>query len=151
MASTAPTYSRGVALAPSVADTLSQLALFADLSAAQVEEIAHAFGEQAFPQGQRVLRQNLSGSGVFVILEGEATVVLDGEELTRLARGDFFGEISTLTGEAPNADVVASTFLRCLVVPAPELEGFLLGHPTVLLRMLKVEVRRLRLAELTQE
>lgn len=138
-------------LSTTVAETLSQLALFADLSPSQVEAIAHAFGEQAFPEGQRVLRQNLSGSGVFVVLEGETCVRLDGEELTRLGRGEFFGEISALTGEAPNADVVALSFLRCLVIPAPELEGFLLEHPTVLLRMLKVEVRRLRLAELTSE
>jgi CRP-like cAMP-binding protein len=130
---------------------LSQLALFADLSPSQVEAVADAFGEQAFAEGQRVLRQNLSGGGVFVILEGEVAVVLDGDELTRLGRGEFFGEISALTGEAPNADVVAAAFLRCLVVPAPELEEFLLEHPTVLLRMLKVEVRRLRQAELTQQ
>jgi CRP-like cAMP-binding protein len=92
---------------------LSRLALFADLSPSQVEAVADAFGEQAFAEGQRVLRQNLSGGGVFVILEGEVAVVLDGEELTRLGRGEFFGEISALTDEAPNADVVAAAFLRC--------------------------------------
>jgi CRP-like cAMP-binding protein len=140
-----------VPLSSTVAEMLSQLALFADLSSPQVEAVADAFDEQAYAEGQRVLRQNLSGSGVFVILEGEVAVVLDGEELTRLGRGDFFGEISALTGEAPNADVVAATFVRCLVVPAPELDGFLVAHPTVLLRMLKIEARRLRQAELTQQ
>jgi CRP-like cAMP-binding protein len=140
-----------LALSSTVAEMLSQLALFADLSGPQVEAVVDAFDEQAFAEGQRVLRQHLSGSGLFVILEGEVAVVLDGEELTRLGRGEFFGEISALTGEAPNADVVAATFVRCLVVPAPELDGFLLEHPTVLLRMLKVEARRLRQAELTQQ
>ena len=134
-----------------IAETLSQLALFADLPPARVEAIAHAFGEQVYAEEQRVLRQNLSGSGLFVILEGEAAIRLSGRELTRLGRGEFFGEISALTGETPNADVVATRFLRCLVIPAPELERFLVDHPTVLLRMLKTEVRRLRLAELTSE
>ena len=138
-------------LSSDVAETLSQLALFADLSPAQVEVIAHSYGEQVFADGQRVLRQNLSGSGVFVILEGEAAVRQGSDELARLGRGEFFGEISALTGEAPNADVVATGFLRCLVVPAPELEPFLLEHPRVLLRMLKTEVRRLRTAELARE
>lgn len=138
-------------LSSSVAETLSQLAIFADLPPAQVEAIAHAFGEQVFAAERRVLRQNLSGSGLFVILEGEAEVRLDGQEVARLGRGEFFGEISALTGEAPNADVVAKSFLRCLVIPDAELEPFLLAHPTVLLRILKVEVRRLRLAELTSE
>jgi CRP-like cAMP-binding protein len=138
-------------LSSTVAETLSQLALFADLTHSQVESIAQAFGEQAFAQDGRVLRQNLTGSGLFIILEGEAAVRLDGEDVARLGRGDFFGEISALTSEAPNADVVACSFLRCLVIPAPELEPFLLDHPTVLLRMLRVEVARLRLAELTHE
>ena len=134
-----------------IAETLSQLALFADLTPPQVEAIAHSYGEQVFGEGQRVLRQNLSGSGLFVILEGEAAVRQGSDELARLGRGEFFGEISALTGEAPNADVVATTLLRCLVVPAPELEPFLLANPHVLLRMLRTEVRRLRAAELVNE
>jgi CRP-like cAMP-binding protein len=140
-----------VPLSSDVAETLSQLALFADLPPAQVEAVAHSYGEQVFGEGQRVLRQNLSGSGLFVILEGEAAVRQGDDELARLGRGEFFGEISALTGEAPNADVVATRLMRCLVVPAPELEPFLLAHPQVLLRMLKTEVRRLRLAELSRE
>jgi CRP-like cAMP-binding protein len=134
-------------LSTDVAETLAQLALFADLPPARLEAISHAFGEQAFGEGHRVLRQNLSGGGLFVILEGEAAVRIDGADVARLGRGEFFGEMSALTGETPNADVVATRFLRCLVVPAPELEAFLLEHPPVLLRMLKTEIRRLRLAE----
>ena len=140
-----------MALSSAVAETLSQLTLFADLAPARVEAVAHSYGEQVFAEGQRVLRQNLSGSGLFVILEGEVAVRQGSDELARLGRGDFFGEISALTDEAPNADVVATSLLRCLVVPAPELESFLLDHPKVLLRMLKTEVRRLRAAELARE
>ena len=83
-----------MALSSTVSETLLQLALFADLPPAKVEAIAHAFGEQAFGEGRRVLRQNLSGSGLFVILEGEAAVRLGGREVARLGRGEFFGEIS---------------------------------------------------------
>jgi CRP-like cAMP-binding protein len=44
----------------------------------------------------------------------------------------------------PIADVRAETLLRCLVLPGPQLEPFLLGHPTVMLRMLQSVARRLR-------
>ena len=64
-----------------IAETLSQLALFADLPPARVETIAHAFGEQVYAEEQRVLRQNLSGSGLFVILEGEAAIRLSPNDL----------------------------------------------------------------------
>jgi CRP-like cAMP-binding protein len=131
-----------------IAQSLAQLTLFADLTQPQVEEVAHTVGEEVFGEGQRVLRQGMSGGGLFIIAEGEASVVIDGEERARLGRGDFFGEIGALTGDAPTADVVAASLLRCLTVPGPELETFLLEHPRVMYRMLQAEARRLRTANL---
>jgi CRP-like cAMP-binding protein len=129
---------------PEIVERLSQLALFADLTRPQVEAVAHTFDEEVFAEGQRVLRQGLSGGSFFLILDGEASVRVNGDERARLGRGDFFGEISVLTGEAPVADVVAETLLRCLVVPGPELKTFLLEQPQVMLRVLRAEAQRLR-------
>ena len=78
-------------------------------------------------------------------------MLIDGAERARLARGDFFGEISLLIHEPPTADVVATSVLRCLVVPGPELEKFLLDNPTVMLRMLQAEAQRLRTAHVWPE
>lgn len=130
-----------------VAERLGQLALFADLKWPELEAIAHAFDDEVFAAGQRVLRQGLSGSAFYVVLDGEATVTIDGVERRRLGRGDFFGEISALTGEPPSADVRAETVLRCLSVPGPQLEGFLLDRPSVTVRLLQAEARRLRDAD----
>ena len=128
----------------SIAYTLGQLALFADLTPTQLEAVAHSHEEDVFAEGERVLRRGLSGGNFYVILEGEAAVEIDGQERHRLARGDFFGEISALTGEPPTADVVASTMLRCLVIPGAQLEKLLLDRPQFMLRLLRMEARRLR-------
>jgi CRP-like cAMP-binding protein len=130
--------------APEAVERLAQLALFADLRWPEIEAIAHTFDEEVFAQGQRVLRQGMSGGAFYVIVEGEAAVVIDGQERARLGRGEFFGEISVLIGGVPIADVRAETLLRCLVLPGPELEAFLLEHPPVMLRMLQAVSRRLR-------
>jgi CRP/FNR family cyclic AMP-dependent transcriptional regulator len=127
-----------------VAESLGQLALFADLSPSQLEAIAHSHDEDVFAPGERVLRRGLSGGNFYVILEGEAGVEIDGQERHRLVRGEFFGEISALTGEPPTADVVAVTRLRCLVIPAAQLEKLLLERPEFMLRMLRMEARRLQ-------
>ena len=134
-----------------LADTLARLTLFADLGRPQLESVAHLFEEEVFAEGQRVIRQGLEGSGFYLILEGEAQVVIDGVERGRMARGDFFGEISLLIHAPPSADVVATSLVRCLVVPGPELEGFLLDHPNVMLRMLQAEAQRLRSAHVWPE
>ena len=127
-----------------VAERLAQLALFADLRWPELEAVAHTFEEEVFAEGQRALRQGISGSAFYIVLEGEAAVLVDGTERARLGRGDFFGEISALTGDVPTADVRAETMLRCLMLPGPELESFLLEHPVVMLRMLHAEARRVR-------
>ena len=123
---------------------LAKLALFADLGWPELEALAHEFDEDLFRAGSRVLRQGLGGNAFYVVLEGEASVHVDGVERRRLGRGDFFGEISVLTRGAPTAEVRAETVLRCLVLPGDQLEGLLLAHPPVMLHMLRAEALRLR-------
>jgi CRP-like cAMP-binding protein len=128
----------------SLVETLARTSLFADLSRPELEAVAHEFDEEAFAEGQRVLRQGLSGSSLFVILDGAAVVQRDGVEIARLGRGEFFGEISILTEGPPASDIVAEGVLHCLVIPRPDVERFLLERPRVMLRMLRAEANRLR-------
>ena len=125
-------------------DTLAGLTLFADLSRPQLEQVAHRMSEESFPEGQRILRQGFSGTGFYVILDGEVAIRIDGNEIARLAKGDFFGEMSVLLGEPPVADVVATRQLHVLHLGGPELEGFLHEHPSVMFRMLRTVAMRLR-------
>ncbi|TAK02887.1 MAG: cyclic nucleotide-binding domain-containing protein [Chloroflexota bacterium] len=127
-----------------IADALAGMALFADLARPQLMGVASQFEEAFFPEGAKVLRQGISGSAFYVILDGDAAVVVDGSERTTLGRGEFFGEISILLGEAPIADIVARRPLRCVVLPGASIEAFLVEHPRVMFRMLQAMSRRLR-------
>jgi CRP-like cAMP-binding protein len=127
-----------------LAGSLSRFNLFSDLGRPHLEAIADPDWERWFSEGERVLRHGMSGGGFYVVLEGEASVQIGGEELNRLRPGDFFGEVSTLLGADPTADVVASGPLHCLEIPGPKLEAFLLDYPQVMLRMLQTEARRLQ-------
>ena len=127
-----------------LAASLAGLALFADLREPDLEAIADPENERMFTAGERVLRRGMSGSGFYVILDGEAEVDIEGSEPRVLRRGDFFGEVSTLLGAAPTADVSARTPLRCLEIPGPKLEAFLLDYPRVMFRMLQTVTRRLQ-------
>jgi CRP/FNR family transcriptional regulator, cyclic AMP receptor protein len=130
-----------------IADALAGMAMFADLTRPQLLGVASQFEEAFFSQGTRILRQGLTGSGFYVILDGEADVIADGQKRATSARGDFFGEVSVLLGEPPIADIVATRPLRCIVIGGPNLERFLLDYPKVMFRMLQVMARRLRNAQ----
>lgn len=127
-----------------LADTIAGFALFADLTTPQREHVVDVFTEQWFADGEKVLRQGLSGSGLYVILDGSAAIRIDGLDRTTLRAGDYFGEISCLLGEPPTADVVAVGALRCLVLPASEIEAFLKSNPPVMFRLLQGEARKVR-------
>lgn len=129
-----------------VINTLASLALFSDLSRAQLDTVVHTMDEEWFAEGQRILRQGFSGTGFYVILDGEAIVSIDGQDRARLSRGDFFGEISILLDEPPVGDVVALRPLHCLVLPRAELHDWLMTMPSVAVRMLQAEARRVRAA-----
>ena len=126
-----------------VLDALAGLSLFSDLDRPQLQAVAHTMSEESFPAGQRILRQGFSGSSFFIILDGEVSVRVDGNDIASLGKGDFFGEISLLLGEPPIADIVAKGPVHALQLSGPELRGFLLAYPTVMYRMLQSVSRRL--------
>jgi CRP-like cAMP-binding protein len=127
-----------------LAESLARFNLFADLDRTQLEAIADPDGERTFSAGERIMRRGMSGTGFYVILDGEAIVKVGDDELNRLRPGEFFGEISTLLGEPLTADVIAETPMRVLEIPGPKLEAFLLTYPRVMYRMLLTETRRLQ-------
>ena len=109
---------------------LGRLGIFADLTEAQLRDVAAELDERTFPEGGWVLRQGETGTGLFIVVDGEV--------------GSFFGEVSALLGEPVTADVVVRKPLRCLVIPPQRAEEFLLAYPRVMYRMFQIEARRLR-------
>jgi CRP-like cAMP-binding protein len=128
----------------SLLENASRLGLFADLPPGELEQLLPRMREVSYDEGEWVVRRGQADVGLHVIVDGEAGVVLNDEELAILPKGSFFGEISALLGEETVADVVARAPLRCLFVPSDEVEAFLLASPGVMLSMLQTEARRLR-------
>jgi CRP-like cAMP-binding protein len=126
-----------------ITETLASLAIFADLSRPELERVAHSLEERYFAQDERVLREGISGSAFYIILEGEAAVIAGGKRVNTLARGEFFGEVSVLLGDVPVADVFAARPLRCLALPGELLREFLQTNPRVCYRILVAEARKL--------
>jgi CRP-like cAMP-binding protein len=125
-------------------ETVSQLALFADLATPELDALLPSMNEESYNEGEWVVRRGQERVGLHVIVDGEVGVLLGDEELAVLSRGSFFGEISALLDEPTVADVIARAPLRCLYVPSEEVEQFLVSNPRVMYRMLQTEARRLR-------
>jgi hypothetical protein len=78
-----------------------------------------------FAEGQRFVRRGEPLDRMMVIASGCARVEVDGASKVDLVPGRFVGEMSYLTGEKPNADVIAAVPTRAVVWPQGELRAFL--------------------------
>ena len=125
-------------------ESASRLGLFAGLPRAELETLLAGLQPATFGEGEWVVRRGDTDVGFHIIVEGEVGVVLEDEELAILPKGSFFGEISALLNEPVVADIVSRAPLTCLVVPAPDVESFLIANPRVMFSVLQTEARRLK-------
>jgi len=127
-----------------VIPTLEKSALFTGLSRDQVRHIAEQFDESTYLAGHGVLTEGLSGPDFFIILDGEADVIVDGTVVYHYHPGDFFGEVAALDGQERTATVKATTQLRCLTLADGSFRQFLIDNPVVAVNLLPEIVRRFR-------
>jgi small-conductance mechanosensitive channel len=103
-----------------IAGRLSTIDFLAALNQKQVETLAREARMEMYLPGERVVRQGEPGQDLFVIVSGKADVRLEQGSLssvvTTLSAGQFFGEMSLLTGEPRSATVVAAEPLQVIAV-----------------------------------
>ena len=95
---------------------LNTIALFANLSRRQREEVARQADEIDVEAGKQLIGEGRFGYEFFVIENGSAEVVRDGRHVADLGPGDFFGEMALLGEVRRTATVVASTPMTALVM-----------------------------------
>ncbi len=95
------------------------------------------------------MSEGASGAAFFVITDGQASVMVHGEERARLGPGDHFGEIALLDEGVRSATVIAETDLRCYGLTPWEFRPFVEEHPRVAWKLLQALARRLRTTDTT--
>jgi CRP-like cAMP-binding protein len=95
---------------------LRQLHVFDGLSRKQRRLLASRAAELEVPPGKMLCSKGETAHEFFVIEDGTAKVVRDGQYLDELGPGDFFGEMGLLENAPRNADVVAKTPVRLMVL-----------------------------------
>lgn len=88
-----------------IQERLRSVPLFSSLSKKQIRRIAEAGKRVELPEGRVVAREDQSGEGFHVILDGKVNVDVHGEHRATLGPGKFFGEMSLIDGKPRSATV----------------------------------------------
>ncbi len=125
---------------------LNRVELFRGLSEDEQDELARGLVYAPFTRGEVITRQGAEAHWLYLIDDGEVAVrVADGafeKEVARLKGGDFFGEMSLLTGEKRSATVVALTDAECFRLDKEIFKAVIQRRPHLAADVAKVLAQR---------
>ena len=125
---------------------LRQQPLFRCLTDEQLDALLPRGQVVHFGRNEKLIEQGEEGDSMFVLVEGQATVVVEGNAgLTPVAflrSGDCFGEMSLLTGERRRATVIAQTDCEVVEIGKAILARSLKENPALLSQLSELLARR---------
>ena len=111
--------------------SLRSVPLFDSLSKGDRRTIAQHADEVDAPEGTELVRQGDFAYEFFVIEEGTADVLRDGERVAELGPGDFLGEMGIVSRAVRNATVVTTSPARVIVMSEQALRSIRSSNPKV--------------------
>ena len=121
---------------------LRTVPLFESLSSDERRAIAPHADEIEVPEGTELVRQGEFAYEFFVLEDGTADVMRDGERIAELGPGDFLGEMGIVGKVVRNATVVTTSSTRAIVMTEQALRSMTVTNPAVADRITAVVEER---------
>ena len=131
-------------MADARAALLKAVPLFAHCSAKQLEFIATQVEDMDFPAGKVLCHEGQSGGDFFILVTGAADVTRGAKQITKMAAGDFFGEIALVDGGLRTATVTTTAPCRCLVLGPSQFQNVLHQDTEIIHSVMKALTLRVR-------
>jgi small-conductance mechanosensitive channel/CRP-like cAMP-binding protein len=126
-----------------IRDSLRRIEILSPLREEDLVALVPHVGLCVYGRGETVVRQGEEGDSLFIVLRGSLEVRHDGKKVGELSEGEFFGEMSLLTGEKRRATVVAADEVRLIEVSKEALSPIISSHPSILTGLSEFLERRL--------
>jgi branched-chain amino acid transport system substrate-binding protein len=117
------------------------------LNESQLRQLANRTAVSTYTAGEQLVKQGDPGDSLFIIKSGSVSVYVRSEDgrsvyANQLNAGDFFGEMSLLTGEARAASIRADEETEVIIIDKEAFGNVLTQDPTILDRFLAALERR---------
>jgi cAMP-dependent protein kinase regulator len=119
---------------------LDSIPLFSSLEAGELRRLIEGVEVRDFAAGEIILRQGDPGGSLFVVVEGEVDVLVEGPPRRRVATlgaRAFFGELGLITDFPRSATVQAKGAVQCLEISRELMAGVIANSPEVLRTILR--------------
>jgi putative ABC transport system ATP-binding protein len=106
-----------------ICEFLKGVEAFKNLTPHELTNVAERMTRRQFMPNEVIVREGEVGEELFLISEGEVEVDREGQEVARLGPGDFFGELSLMSGNPRNATVIAKKPVDTYVLGKPDFDA----------------------------
>lgn len=113
------------------ARAMESLFLFRDLPFQARQRVGRIVNEVFPTPNQRIVARGEVADSMYVVVQGQVSVQVDGHEIAVLKEGDHFGELSLIEGEPRSADVVAKGFGHLLCVEREAFREYCVMEPAL--------------------
>jgi serine/threonine protein phosphatase PrpC len=113
------------------AKAMESLFLFDELPFHARLRVGRIVNELFVTPGQVIVRQGEIGHTLYVVVQGQVSVVLDGHEVAVINEGEHFGELALVDTEPRSADIVAKGFGHLLFVDRDALREYCMMEPAL--------------------
>jgi len=128
-------------------ELLKGVPILAKIEPAKLKLLAFTSERVRFPAGQVLCRQGEIGRAAFIIIDGEADVIVDAETgpltVASVGRNDFVGEIAILCDVPRTATVQARTDVTALVIAKDQFFRMITEFPQMAIEIMRVLALRL--------
>ncbi|PIR21244.1 MAG: hypothetical protein COV45_00430 [Deltaproteobacteria bacterium CG11_big_fil_rev_8_21_14_0_20_47_16] len=131
-----------------VEELLDSIDLFDALGDDGRKILAKRVRTELFGSQEEIVQQNDPGNSLYVIVHGSCRIFVtpsgstEQRPVAELQAGDFFGEMSLLTGAVRTATVIAEEDTECIVVSKDDVKDLLLAKPEIAQELSKVLAQR---------
>lgn len=117
--------------------------LFGRLDDSERRLLLSRFSTQLVDAGHKLIERGKRNDTLFVLVSGRAEVRdADGKAMATVVPGDGVGEISLISGQPANADVVAIESLAVLGITRSAFDEVAVAHPGLLAEVYKLKLER---------
>jgi small-conductance mechanosensitive channel/CRP-like cAMP-binding protein len=126
---------------------LAGVELFQRLNQGEIETLAERLRPAPFTRGEAMTRQGAEAHWLYILVKGSAEVRITGEDgvskrVATLKAGDFFGEMSLMTGEPRAATVIALEDSECYRLDKHDFHDIIYNRPEIAEHISHVLARR---------
>ena len=123
-------------------DVLKTVPIFSDLADAKLRSVVGKMISKSYKKGRIIIEEESVGNHCYFLTQGRVKITQSSSNereviLALLGPGDFFGEMSLLTGEVRSANVVALEKTKALVLNTEDFLKTLEKYPKVAINLLR--------------